>query len=306
MRDYPSSNSIISIGEVLWDLFPDGARFGGAPANFACHAALLGSQVTMLSAVGKDALGDGAVGILRALGVDVSLIQRLESVSTGTVGVDVDKSGKPSFVIHADAAWDRLRWMPEFEAVVADADAIYFGTLGQRGRESRKAITQTLQIAKKNRVRRVLDVNLRAPFFDNALIRESVAMATVVKLSDDEFQKVFEACELRELSDPIETLRALRRKFDLELVAMTRGAEGAVVVTRNETIDQPGVPVNVCDTVGAGDAFTAALVVGLCSGASVRSVVANACRVASVVCGHAGAIPSSSILLKSDWSSLEK
>ena len=295
MRDDSPSKSIVSIGEALWDLFPDGARFGGAPANFACHAALLGSHVTMLSAVGKDAFGDEALGILRGMGVDISLVQRHESVSTGTVGVDVDKSGKPSFVIHADAAWDRLRWTPEFEAVVAEADAIYFGTLGQRSPESRKAITQTLQIAERNGVRRVLDVNLRAPFFDNALIRESVAMATIVKLSDDEFQKVSQACELGEHSDPMETLVALRQKFDLELVAMTRGAEGAVVVTRSETIDQPGIPVNVCDTVGAGDAFTAAMVVGLCSGASVRSFVANACRVASVVCGYAGAIPGPSI-----------
>ena len=296
MRDVPSSKSIVSIGETLWDLFSDGARFGGAPANFACHAALLGCHVTMLSAVGNDAFGAQALEIFRGMGVDVSLVQRLDSVPTGTVGVNVDNSGKPSFVIHVDAAWDRLRWMPEFEAVIAEADAIYFGTLGQRSPENRKSIVQALQIAKKNGVRRVLDVNLRSPFFDNALIRESVAMSTVVKLSDDELPRVLDACELIGDSDPEVTLLALRQKFDLELVAMTRGAQGAIVVTRSETIDQPGIPVKVCDTVGAGDAFTAALIVGLCSGASVCSCVANACRVASVVCGYAGAIPSSSSL----------
>jgi len=291
MTQNPSNCSIVSLGEVLWDLFPDGGRFGGASANFACHAAMQGVRVTMISAVGMDELGDEAIRILARLGVDTSLIHRINNATTGTVGVTIDALGKPSFVIHPDAAWDRVEWTPEFESVLAGADAVYFGTLGQRCTRSRNTIRHALEIAKANGVRRVLDVNLRAPFFDDAMIRDSVGLASMLKLSDDEFPLVAKACGIDERLRHEDALRSLLIHFELELVAMTRGAQGALLVTANETIDQPGFAVVVSDTVGAGDAFTAALTVGVCSGASLRSVAKIACRVASSACEYSGAIP---------------
>ena len=146
---------------------------------------------------------------------------------------------------------------------------------------------------------RVLDVNLRKPYFDDALIRESVGMSTVLKLSDDELQPVLKACGISLSDDIVKTLQELKTKYDLEVVAMTRGAEGAIVVTDHETLDQPGIPTTVCDTVGAGDAFTAAFVVGMSSGASMRSVIANACKVASDVCSYSGAVRKIASCLKS-------
>ena len=284
--------NILSCGEVLWDLFPAGARFGGAPANFACHAALLGGDVAMLSAVGDDACGDEALAILRGFRVDASLIQRIADAPTGSVGVSVDAAGKPSFEIHAGSAWDRIAWTGALEERIAEADAIYFGTLGQRGEVSRVTIRRALSLAKARNILRVLDVNLRAPFYDAALIRESIAQASVLKLSDEELREVAAACGIATGAKPEVTLRELLARSDLDLIAMTRGADGALLVTADETISQPGIPTVVRDTVGAGDSFTAALVLGLLRGDLLENIARTACEIAAAVCAHDGAVPS--------------
>ena len=286
-----SKPRILSCGEVLWDLFPEGPRFGGAPANFACHAAILGGQATMLSAVGNDARGDEALAILQGFGIDASLVQRIADAPTGSVGVSVDAAGKPSFEIHAVSAWDRIAWTSALEARIAGVDAIYFGTLGQRGEVSRATIRQALRLAKVRNILRVLDVNLRQPFHDAALIRESITQASVLKLSDDELREVAAACGIAMCAQPEATLRAILARFDLDLIAMTRGADGALLVSAHETISQPGIPAVVRDTVGAGDSFTAAFVLGLLRGEEREVILRKACEIASAVCSQSGAVP---------------
>ena len=282
---------ILSCGEVLWDLFPEGPRFGGAPANFACHAAILGGEVTMLSAVGNDARGDEALAILRGFGLDTSLVQRITGAPTGSVGVSVDAAGKPCFEIHVGSAWDCIAWTDALEARVESVDAIYFGTLGQRGERSRDTIRHALSLAKERHILRVLDVNLRRPFYDAALIRESIAQASVLKLSDDELSEVAAACGNSLQAKPEATLRALLTRFALDLVAMTRGAQGALLVSADSVVDQPGIPTKVVDTVGAGDSFTAALTLGLLRGEAHGVILRKACEIASAVCAQAGAVP---------------
>ncbi len=288
--------SIVSLGEVLWDLFPEDARFGGAPANFACHAALLGCDVAMVSAVGDDPRGSEAVGILRGYGIDTTMIERLKDAPTGAVGVSLDANGKPTFAIHEGAAWDRITWTPELEARVTEASAVCFGTLGQRGEVSRTTIRRALEVAKASGIPRVLDVNLRPPFCDASLIRSSVECASVLKLSDDELDQVAAACGIDSANGAEEKLRALLKQFELDLVVMTRGAEGAVIVSATGTIDQPGIPTNVRDTVGAGDAFTAVLVSGLLRGESLTTIARDACETAAAVCAQPGAVPERSAL----------
>lgn len=285
---------ILSCGEVLWDLFPEGARFGGAPANFACHAAILGGAVSMLSAVGKDARGDEAFAILKGFGIDASLVQRIADAPTGSVGVSVDAAGKPSFEIHEGSAWDRIVWTDALEAKLTEVDAIYFGTLGQRGEISRATIRRALGLAKARGILRVVDVNLRKPFYDAALIRESIAQASVLKLSDDELAEVAAACGIALDAKPEGTLRALLTGFGLDLVVMTRGARGALLVSPNGAVDQPGIPTKVIDTVGAGDAFAAAFVLGLLLGSEREAILLRACETASTVCSQSGAVPSAS------------
>ncbi len=283
--------SILSCGEMLWDLFPDSRRFGGAPANFACHASLHGGHVAMLSAVGDDGRGREATAILRRFGLDTSLVLATSDAPTGSVGISIDVAGKPTFEIHANSAWDQIAWTPTLETRLADFDAIYYGTLGQRGPISRATIRRALAVAKSRGLLRVLDVNLRRPFFDAALIRESIAEASVLKLSDDELDEVLTACGLIREKDPRDSVRALRVRFDLDLVALTRGPAGALLVSRSEEIDQPGIPKVVRDTVGAGDSFAAALAVGLLRGDSLSSIARIACETAAAVCTYAGALP---------------
>ena len=287
----PRKPRILSCGEVLWDLFPEGARFGGAPANFACHAALLGGDVTMLSAVGNDRRGDEAVTILQGFGVETSLVQRILDEPTGSVGVSVDSAGKPSFEIHAGSAWDLIDWTDALEAKVSEVDAIYFGTLGQRGAVSRATIRRAMGLARERGMFRVLDVNLRSPFYDAALIHESIAQASVLKLSDEELSEVGTACGIALDSKPEVTLRSLLTRFGLHLVVMTRGAEGALFVSPNGIIDQPGIPTTVVDTVGAGDSFTAAFVLGILRGDAPEVILQKACEIASAVCSQSGAVP---------------
>ena len=282
---------VISLGEVLWDLFPDGARFGGAPANFACHAAALGVRVSMISAVGNDSRGREAIEILRTYGIDVSMIDVIAGASTGSVGIDLDDLGVPTFTIHENAAWDRVGWSSDLEAKVLEANAVYFGTLGQRGEVSREMIQRLLDAAKALEIPRVLDVNLRQPFFDSVVIRESIERCSILKFSDDELLKVALACGLPVESDSEEILRTLLDRYQLDLVAMTRGSKGALIVSSSETIDQAGIPVEVADTVGAGDAFAASLVTGILRGEELALIVREACENAALVCSQNGAVP---------------
>lgn len=285
--------TILACGEVLWDLFPERARFGGAPANFACHAAILGGKVSLLSAVGNDARGDEALAILQGFGIDTSLTQRNPHAPTGSVGVSVDAAGKPSFEIHAGSAWDGIAWTNALESRIAEMDGICFGTLGQRGEMSRATIQRALRLAKAHNLLRVLDVNLRKPFYDAALIRESIAQASVLKLSDDELPEVAAACAIPMDDEPEAMLRQLLTRLELDFVVMTRGAEGAILVSAAGTVDQPGIPTVVVDTVGAGDSFTAAFVIGLLRGDDQAVNFRKACELASAVCSQSGAVPDS-------------
>ena len=282
---------IISIGEVLWDLFPDGERFGGAPANFACHAAILGAGVTMVSAVGDDERGREAIRILEEFGIDTGLVRVIPDAPTGSVGVETDLKGKPCFTIHENSAWDRIDSPPQLSAMIAGADALYFGTLGQRSRSSWEMIRRALESAKSAGVTRVLDINLRAPFFDFELIRESIEQASILKLSDDEFETVAQACGIESWDEQCSVLRVILKRFDLDSIVMTRGADGAVFVSADATVEHPGLPTEVVDTVGAGDAFTAALVIAQFRGETPTATLQNATRTASFVCSQPGAIP---------------
>ncbi|HIE95585.1 MAG: carbohydrate kinase [Fuerstiella sp.] len=285
--------AIISLGEVLWDLFPDGEQFGGASANFACHAAISGGDVTMVSAVGADRHGRLAVDILQGYGIDVSLIQVVPDAATGTVSVELDADGSPTFTIHEGSAWDRLGWSGQLEARVLAADAVYFGTLGQRSEASRLTIRQCIKAASATGIPRVLDINLRPPFFDSELIRESVQHASILKLSEEELPEVCTACGI-EIGDPPDAqLRQLLNMNNLHLVVMTRGAEGAVLATADGILLHPGIPTAVRDTVGAGDAFTAAFLLGVLRDEPHDKLLHKACVIAAATCAHSGAVPRS-------------
>ena len=285
------SYRIVAMGDGLWDLFPDGPRFGGATANYACHASILGGEVFMVSGVGKDDRGRALLKVYQKHEVNTELIQEVNDFPTGIVKVELREKGLPAFTIGENAAWDNWVWNEEIEQKVESADALYFGTLGQRGQSARNGIRQALKIAKASQIPRILDVNLRAPFYDDALIRESVILCSVLKISDEELQRVAQACELNSSLSDNAVLVELRTKFQLDIVVVTRGAEGAVLVSEEGVFEQPGVPTTVVDTVGAGDSFTASMTLGLLAAKDSSEILGEACKVAAGVCSHAGAVP---------------
>jgi fructokinase len=281
--------TIVALGEVLWDVFPDGPRFGGAPANLACHAAAMGAEVFMVSQVGNDQLGEKAIEALREHGVNTDHIGRSDDHPTGTVKVELDAAGKPLFTITANVAWDRIPWSDQLLDLATRTDAVCFGTLAQRHDISRRTIQEFLAAVPPAALR-VLDVNLRAPFFDHAVIERSLELANVFKLSDDELPVI--APMLGIDATESSTLAQLMQHYKLRLVALTRGKDGALLFDGKHSSQAQGQPVAVKDTVGAGDSFTAVLTLGILKGMSLDTINQRACEVAAYVCSQAGATPS--------------
>lgn len=274
---------------MLWDVFPDGEHFGGAPANVAVHAAALGAEAALVSAVGQDARGDAALQRLAAARVDCSAIARLRDHPTGVVRVHVDGAGLPSYDIAAGSAWDFVPWSAAVERAAGRADAICFGTLAQRNRESRATIRHALT-ATRVAAWRLFDVNLRQSYYDAAVLIESLELANAVKLNEEELPVVARLCGLERVT-PADQLRELCERFDLRLAALTRGARGSLLVTAQDESEAAAPRTAIVDTVGAGDAFSAALLVGILSGVSLHDVNRRANAIAAYVCSQAGATP---------------
>jgi fructokinase len=285
----PAVQQIVGLGEVLWDVFPSGAVFGGAPANFACHVAGLGARAAMVSAVGDDRLGRGAIAALEARGVDASHVRIATQKATGTVDVVIDSAGAPTYLFAADTAWDHLAWEPTLDSLARSCAAVCFGTLAQRSKESRRVIRRFVEATPASSLR-VFDVNLRQNFFDPETIRESLDLATVLKLNAEELPTVAAACG-KQGTSLLGTLQGIRQRHGLQAAVLTLGAEGSIVVTENEVSEQPAVAVKVADTVGAGDAFTAAVVVGLLRRLPLAVIHRHAASVAAFVCTQRGATP---------------
>jgi fructokinase len=279
---------IVGIGEVLWDVYPDATRFGGAPANFACHAAALGAEAWMASAVGVDDLGDRALAILKIAGVECGTIARDRDYDTGQVLVTLDPSGRASYRFATDSAWDHLEWSVALESLALRCDAVCFGTLGQRSPTSRATIQRFVRTTPTGALR-MFDVNLRQHFFDERIIDASLQIASAVKLNEEELPKLAELCRI-DRSTPREVLRELMKRYDLRLAALTCGAKGALLIAGDEESTCPAVPAKVVDTVGAGDAFTATLVPDLLRELPLAEINRHANAVASFVCSQAGAV----------------
>jgi len=279
---------IVGLGEILWDVFPDGAKFGGAPANFAAHAAALGGDVRMVSSVGRDELAEAALQTLGEMQISTRFIQQSDKVPTGTVQVSVDAAGHPSYEFGSDEAWDHIEWNDDLANLASEADAVCFGTLGQRNADSCQTI-QRFVAATRPGCLRILDINLRPPFVSLRVVDESLRLATVLKLNDDELPVLAERYDLA--GSPIEQLQSLAQRFSLQTVVLTRGAAGSLLIRGDEISELPGQQIDVNDTVGAGDAFTAAVTLGLLGNLPLDTINRHASRVAAFVCTQAGATP---------------
>lgn len=279
---------IVSLGEVLWDLFPAGAILGGAPANFACHAGALGADAALVSRVGRDELGTQALVRLRDYDLNLSAISVDSTAATGTVEVKVATDGQPQYVIRTNAAWDSIAADDAAMRLASVADAVCFGTLAQREPGSRSAISRILAATRRDALR-IFDINLRAPFYTPEVIQSSLESANVLKLNETELPVLAAQFGLVGSSD--HQLEELARRFRLDVIALTLGAAGSRVLRGGVWTSEPGRKVKVKDAVGAGDSFTAALVLGLLRGWPTPKILAAATDIAAYVCTQPGATP---------------
>jgi fructokinase len=286
---------ILGIGELLWDILPEGPRLGGAPANFTVMAGHLGNHAAILSRIGRDDLGRDAIKLLDPLPIDTGHIQIDAAHETGRVSVTLN-NGQPEYLIHQPAAWDSLELSDEWLQLAERADAICFGSLAQRSLESRQTI-QTLAAQTSSACVRVYDVNLRPPFYSGEILQESLELATVVKMNDTEVPQVLALLGLPLDHEPASTRlrigaeRLLSEFPTLQMAAVTCGAHGSLLVTREGWHQHPGVRVRIADSIGAGDAFTAAMTHYLLRGADLATLNEAGNRWGAWVASQSGAMP---------------
>jgi fructokinase len=281
---------VIGLGEILWDLFPEGKILGGAPANFAYHARVLGDEGVPVSRVGTDALGREIRLRLSELGVPDGQVQSDPARPTGTVQVELDSRGVPAFTITPEVAWDYLEWSGELAALAGRTDAVCFGSLAQRSPQSRRTIRSFLLSVPRHALR-VFDVNLRQSWFSEEVLSESLVASSILKLNESELPVVLRTLSLKEPREPVQGCRLLRERFGLELVCLTLGEQGSLLVGEAGENGHAGFRVQVVDTVGSGDAFTAALCHHRLRGASLERIGQAANRYGAWVASQAGATP---------------
>ena len=279
---------LVGLGEVLWDLLPAGRELGGAPANFAYHANMLGHHGAVASCVGGDDLGQAINTRLDELGLDRSAVAVDAEHGSGTVTVQLDQAGQPSYTIHENVAWDFIPTSRTLLDLAARADAVCFGSLAQRSPRSRETIVKFLAAARVDCLK-VFDINLRQSYFNQAVIASSLLAADVLKLNDQELPIVASMFEVTGTEQ--EVMDGILKKFALDYVILTRGGAGSVIHGMTGHSVCLGQDVEVADTVGAGDAFTAAVASGLLLGADLGDVHNRASRLAAYVCTQPGATP---------------
>jgi fructokinase len=304
---------ILGIGELLWDILPEGPRLsgvpidrsssmgllGGAPANFSVMVGRLGNHAVILSRIGRDELGRLAVDRLDPMPVDTGFLEVDPSHPTGRVTVSFE-DGEPQYTIHRPAAWDFFELSDQWVQLAERADAICFGSLAQRSVLSRQTI-QTLAAQCSASCIRVFDVNLRSPFYSAEVIEESLELATVMKMNEDEAPLVLNllGIALNETPEPhgaaylrLCAERLLEEFPSLEMIAVTRGGHGSLLVNRVQWNEHPGFPIKVADPIGAGDAFTAAMTHYLLRGADLPTLNEAGNRWGGWVASQSGAMPS--------------
>jgi fructokinase len=280
---------VVGLGELLWDVFPDLRRPGGAPANVAFQAEQLGCRGIVCSRVGRDALGDELLKFLSEQGLSTASIQRDPVHPTGTVTVDTRRADHPTYVIHENVAWDHLVLDEDLERLMGRASAVCFGTLAQRSPSSRAAIQDALMKVSRQCLI-VYDVNLRQQWYDREWIELSLAKAHFAKLNTDEVNVLADLLEVG-TADHLPFAEAIQVRYKVEVVCITRGAAGCVMAGPDQVVDHRGVAVKLADAVGAGDAFTAAWIYGRLHGWPLEAQAAFANEVGALVAGRPGAMP---------------
>ncbi len=275
------------IGEILWDLLPDGKQLGGSPMNVVYHCQAAGIKSVVVSAVGSDPLGNEIIEKVRRIGNSTEYIQICTDRPTGTVSVLLNQ-GIPDFTIHKNVAWDQIKWNDSLKELAGNLDAVAFGSLSQRDEISRTTIKKFLSHMRPDSIR-VFDINLRQDYHSKKLVSEALEMATILKINDEEMP-VLSAYQNLEGSvyDQIKEIIGL---YKLDLVAFTKGGMGSILYSHELISEMPATKVKIQDTVGAGDTFTGVLIAGLLQGKPLEEIHQEAANLAAWVCTKEGGTP---------------
>ena len=288
---------IVGMGEVLWDMLPEGKKIGGAPANFAYHVSQYGFDGYVVSAVGDDKLGNEILESFNNRRLNY-LIQRVP-YPTGTVQIELDEAGIPCYEIKENVAWDNIPFTVDLEKLAKKTRAVCFGSLAQRNTVSRETINRFLDVmSDASGQYRVFDVNLRQGFYDKEILCNSMKRCNILKINDEELIAVSRMFEYPGI-DLEDKCRALLSEYGLEILILTCGVNGSYVFTR-ENVSFVNTPkIEVADTVGAGDSFTATFISAILKGKSIREAHELAVEVSAYVCTQNGAMPELPISIKS-------
>lgn len=280
---------VVGMGEALWDVLPEGKKIGGAPANFAYHVSQFGLPSQVVSAVGNDPLGREIVENFTSKGLN-HLIEEVP-YPTGTVQVEIDPAGVPQYVIKENVAWDNIPYTARLEALAGQTRAVCFGSLAQRNIVSRDTINRFLDAMPQTADSLVVfDVNLRQGFYTKEILCNSMKRCNILKINDEELVTVSRMFGYPGI-DLQDKCWILLGKYNLRMLILTCGINGSYVFTPGNVSFQPTPKVEVADTVGAGDSFTAAFIASLLKGKSVAEAHALAVRTSAFVCTRKGAMP---------------
>lgn len=280
---------VIGMGEALWDVLPEGKKIGGAPANFAYHVNQFGLDSCAISAIGEDALGDELVERFD----EKKLNYHLDRVPypTGTVLVELDSDGVPQYEIKENVAWDNIPYTDDLERLAKETKAVCFGSLAQRNIVSRETINRFLEaIPEENDPLLVFDINLRQNFYTQEILCHSMSTCNILKINDEELVTVSRMFGYPGL-DLENKCWILLGKYNLKMLILTCGINGSYVFTPGEISFQPTPTVEVADTVGAGDSFTAAFIANILKGKDVKEAHKIAVETSAYVCTQNGAMP---------------
>ena len=279
---------MVGLGELLWDILPSGKVLGGAPTNFAYMATMLGDQGIVASRVGADRLGREACELMESLGLNTSYLQHDNNQQTGTVGIVLHAGGQPGFTIHHPVAWDFMEWNPKWRELASRADVVCFGSLAQRSELSADTIDHFLRSMQESAVR-ICDVNLREPVYSVEVLRRSFEYANILKVNQEELLTISALLGIQ--SDDQKTIaQNLMTRFKIDLVCITRGENGSLLVSDHQCVEHRGFKIKVADSIGAGDAFTACVAHYYLNGASIEEISERANRIGSWIATQVGAI----------------
>ncbi len=281
--------TIVGIGEALWDVLPEGKKLGGAPANFAYHVSQFGLESCVVSAVGRDSLGDELLANLDEKGLN-RLIERIP-YPTGTVQVEIDQAGIPQYEIKEHVAWDNIPYTQQLEQLAANTQAVCFGSLAQRSDVSRTTIGRFLDAMPQDEDTLVVfDVNLRQGFFNAEILDASMKRCNILKINDEELVTVSRLFGYPGI-DLQDKCWLLLGKYNLKMLILTCGINGSYVFTPGNFSFRETPVVKVADTVGAGDSFTAAFISSIIKGKPIAEAHRTAVEVSAYVCTQNGAMP---------------